>query len=59
MGNNDSNNNNGGNIENVKQNEISTEQRQLIYKGEYSEIFKYKNSNNENIALKIINKNNI
>ena len=32
MGNNDSNNNNGGNIENVKQNEISTEQRQFIYK---------------------------
>ena len=59
MGNNESNNNNGGNIGNVQQNEIINQQRQLIYKGKFSEIYKSKNSNNENIALKIINKNNI
>ena len=59
MGNNESNNNNGGNIGNVQQNEILNQQRQLIYKGEFSEIYKSKNSNNENIALKIINKKNI
>ena len=59
MGNNESNNNNGDNNENVKQNEIINQQRQLIYKGEFSEIYKSKNTNNENIVLKIINKNNI
>ena len=47
------------NIENINLNEIKQEKIQLISTGQYSKILKAKNNKNENIALKIINKNNI
>ena len=58
MGNNNSNNIDDNIIKNLPV-EIMLGQKQLISKGEYSNIYKSKNDMNENISLKIINKNNI
>ena len=59
MSNNDKTNIN--NKENIDENIIKKikEQRILIKKGEYSEIFKEKNEKNEDVVLKIINRSNI
>ena len=55
----DINLNNVDNIENINPNEINKEQIRLISTGKYSEILQTKNNKNENIALKIITKNDI
>ena len=62
MGNNNGNNNEdeNNNIEYTQPIETKVEPlKELILKGEYSEIYKSINDNNENIIFKIIDKNNI
>ena len=63
MGNNNSNDNSNNNVDNNENNQqnkipskIIKDQRELIYKGEYSEIYKSINDNKGDTALKIINK---
>ena len=63
MGNNNSNDNSNNNVDNNENNQqnkipskIIKDQRELIYKGEYSEIYKLINDNKGDTALKIINK---
>ena len=56
---NDNNKKNKINEKNEQNQELPKEQKELIYKGEFSEIHKIKNINNEEKALKIINKNAI
>ena len=45
------------NEKNEQSKDLPKEQKELIYNGEYSEIYKSKNMNNEEFTLKIINKN--
>ena len=56
---NDNNKKNKINEKNEQNQELPKEQKELIYNGEFSEIYKIKNINDEEKALKIINKNAI